>query len=100
MLIRELGRHSTPRCAIQEPNLDQKWLIDLFDCVRLFRKYRRQSVHAHRTALIFLNYGQEQLAVDLIKPVAIDFQHLQRSLRSRKIDLARAAYLCIIANPP
>ena len=92
--------HSSARRAVEKADLDEERLVDFFDRVRLLGQRRRQRVHAHRPALVLLDDGQQQLAVDLVEAVAIDFQHLQRRLRRRLVDLARAAHLGVVAHAP
>ena len=72
MLIGKLSCDPAARRAVQKTNLDQERLVNLLDGVRLLRQRRRQRVHPHRAALIFLDDGQQQLAVDFVEPVAID----------------------------
>src|ERR1035438_5969860 len=88
------------RRTIEEADLHKKWFIDFLDRVRLLCERSCQCVQPHRPALIFLDDGQQQLAVDLIEPVTIDFEHRQRGLRGGLVDLARPAYLGVIADPP
>src|SRR5215469_2281838 len=99
VLVGQLRRHSPAWCAVEESNLNQKGLIDLFDRLRLFGQHRRQGVHAHWPALILLDDREQQLAVNFVKTVAVDLEHLQRRLRRRQIDLSCAADLRVIAHP-
>src|ERR1035441_2738486 len=76
MLIREMGRHSPARGAIEKANLNEERLGDFFDGVGLFGQRGCQLIQAHRAALVLLDDGQQQLAIDLVEAVAIDFEHL------------------------
>src|SRR6266403_4609380 len=99
MLVRQLGRDASARRAIQKPDLDQKRFVDFFNRILLLGQGRGQSVYTHWSALIFLDDGQQQLAVDLVEAVTINFQHQQRSLGSWQVDFSGAAHLGKVAHP-
>src|ERR1039457_7020170 len=73
MLIRQMGRHSPARGAIEKANLNEERLVDFFDGVGLFGQGGCQRVQAHRAALVFLDDGEQQLAVDSVEGRAVDF---------------------------
>src|ERR1035441_4977044 len=75
VFICQMCCHPSARRPVEETNLDEEWLVDFLDRVWLFGERRRQGVHAHRPALVFLDDGQQQLAVDLVEAVAIDLEH-------------------------
>src|ERR1022692_5111287 len=77
MLICQLGCNTSPRSPVQKTNLDQERLIYFLDGVGFLRQRRRQRVHSHRAALIFLDNSQEELAIHFIEAVTIHFEHLQ-----------------------
>src|ERR1035441_3952280 len=99
VFICQMCCHPAAWGAIEKANLDEEWLVDFLDRVRFFGERRRQGVHAHRPALVFLDDGQQQLAVDLVEAVTIDLEHLQRGLGGWLVDLARAAHLRVVAHP-
>src|SRR5215469_14778273 len=99
VLIRKVRSHPPAWRAIEKANLNEKRLVNLLDRIRLLGERGSQRVHANRTALVLLNDRQQQLAVDLVEPVAIDLQHLESRLRSRFVDAAGTAHLCVITNP-
>src|SRR5271157_6321979 len=80
VLIRQMRSHTSSWCAVQKSNLDKERLVDFLDGVSLLRQRCRQRVHPHRPALILFDDGEQQLAVDFVKAVAIDLEHLQRRL--------------------
>src|ERR1039457_1424207 len=75
VFIRKMRRDAPARRPVEETNLDEEWLVDFLDRVRFFGQRRRQRVHADRPTLVFLDDGQQQLAVNLVEAVAI---HLER----------------------
>src|ERR1039457_7728138 len=75
VFICQMCCHPSARRPVEETNLDEEGLVDLFDRVGLFGERWRQRVHAHRAALILLDDGQQQLAVNLVEAVAIDLEH-------------------------
>src|ERR1700732_4220818 len=98
MLISELGRHSPAGSAVQKADLDEKGLVDFLDGVRLLGKRRAQRIQAHGAALVLLDNGEQQFAVDFVEAVAVDFEHAERGLRGGQIDRAGGAYLGIVAD--
>ena len=100
MLICQMSSHPPSRRPIQEANLNEERFVDFFNRIRLLGQHGSQRIYPDRPALIFLDYGQKQLAVNLIETVAIHFQHLEGLLRRRFIDLARTPHLRIVAHPP
>src|SRR5205809_6246724 len=85
MLVGELRGHPSSRSSIEKSDLNQKRLVDFFDRIRLFSKCGRQRVHPYRPALVFLDDRQQQFPIYLVEAVAINFEHLQGSLRGRQI---------------
>ena len=98
MFVRQLRSDTPARRAVQKADLDQERFVDFFDRVLFLGQGCSQRVHAHRAALIFLDDGQQQLAVHFVEAVTIDLQHLQRGLGGRQIDLSRAPYLGIVTH--
>ena len=80
IIVGELRGRASPRGSIQEADLDQERLINLFNCVCLFGQCRSQSVHPDRATLILLDDGEQQFAIDFVEAMTIDFQHLKRGL--------------------
>jgi len=100
VIVGELRSNASPRSAVQKSDLDEEWLIDFFDRVSLFRQSSGKRIQSDRSTLIFFDDGQHQLAVDLIEPVFVYFQHLECGLRTRFIDVPRAAHLREVTDAP
>src|SRR6185369_6248811 len=99
MIVGELRGDASAGCAVQKSNLDEEGFVDFLYCIRFFRERCRQRAHSDRPTLILLDDGEQQLAIDLVESMLVDFEHLERGLGSRKVDLPRAANLGIIADP-
>jgi hypothetical protein len=99
MFVRQLGCDASAGGAIQEPDLDQERFVDFFNRVLLLGQGRGQRVHAHRSALIFLDDREQKLSIHFVEAMTIDLQHLQRGLRSRQVDFPRAANLGKVPYP-
>src|SRR5215470_18796798 len=99
VFVCKLCRYPAARSTVQKSYLNEKRLVDLFDRVRFFGEGGGKCVHANRPALILLNDRQQQLAINLVETVTVHFEHLQRGLRRRQIDLPSAAHLRVIAHP-
>ena len=72
--------------AVQKADLDQKGLVDFFDGVGLLGERRAERVQAHRAALVLLDDGEQQFAVDFVEAMAINFEHAERRLGGGQID--------------
>src|SRR5437763_1657638 len=77
MIVGELGRYTASGSAVQEADLNKKWLVNFLNCVRFFGERSGQGIHAHWTALIFLYDCEEKPTVHFIESVAVNFEHLQ-----------------------
>ena len=99
MIVGELRGDASAGCAVQKSNLDEERFVDFLNCIRFFRERCRQRAHSDRPTLILLDDGEQQLAIDLVESMLVDFEHLERGLGSRKVDLPRAAHLGIVADP-
>ena len=73
-------------------------LVDFFDGLRFFADRCRDGVHAHRSAAILLEQRQHDLLVDLIEPVAVHFQQVERGLAPPACDVSVGAHLRVIAD--
>src|ERR1700704_137141 len=69
VVIRQLRSHASAWSAVQESNLHQEGLVDLFNRIWLFRQCRRQRIHAHRATLVFFDDRQQQSPVDFVEAV-------------------------------
>src|SRR5436853_479593 len=58
--------HAAALRAIEKTDLDEKRFVNLFDGVGLFGQCCGQSVQANRAALIFVDDGEQQLAINLV----------------------------------
>ncbi|MNI88595.1 hypothetical protein D3C73_1459100 [compost metagenome] len=65
----------------------------------LFTDRRRQAVDPHRSAVEFLDHGQQQTAVLVIEATLIDIQQVQGKIGNRLGNVALAAYFGKIAHP-
>ena len=99
VVVRQLCGHASPRGAVEETDLHQERFVDFFDRVGFFGEHSGECVHADRPTLVFLNDCQQQLPVDLIETMAIDFQHLQRRLGGKLVDLSAAPHLRVVTYP-
>src|SRR6185369_11467941 len=100
MFICELRRDPPPRSPVQKSNLNQERLVNFLDRIRFFCQRRGQRVHPNRPSLVFLNNRQQELAVNFVKSVFVDFEHLQRGLRRGQINLSCASHLGVVPHPP
>src|SRR5262245_21719709 len=71
MVICAASRHSAAWGAIQETNLNQIWLIYLFNGILFFADCCRKRTKSYGSALELFNNGQYQFSVNFIKPIGI-----------------------------
>src|ERR1700733_10043370 len=100
MLISQPRSHPTSRSPVQKPDLNQKRLIYLLERILLLRQCCSQSVQPHRPTIVLLNNRPQQPPVQLIEPMRIHLQQLQRCLRRRTINDALRPHLRIVPHPP
>lgn len=81
MLVRESGRHAAAGCAVEEADLEQVRLNDLFDRIFFFVDRGGDRAKADGAAIKFFDDGFEQLCIHLIEAVAVDF-HPVKSVAS------------------
>ena len=61
------GGHAAPGGALQEAGLDQVGFVDVFQGVFFFTEGRGQGAQAHRAAVVFLQDGEQDLAVHAVQ---------------------------------
>ena len=74
-------------------------LDDILERAALLADRGREAVDAHRSAVEVLDDGEQQLAIQRIEALAVDFQQIQRRGGHRLIDVAVAAHLRVVAHP-
>ena len=72
MFISQPGGHAAPGRAIEKADLDKERLIHLFQGVLFLREASCQRIQPHRASVVFLDDGQQQAPIELIKTVGID----------------------------
>src|SRR5262245_41897013 len=72
--IRARRRDATAGRAIQEANLDQKRLVNVFDGVFFFADGGGDRVETDRPPAELVDDSTEQFAVDLIEAVLVDLE--------------------------
>jgi hypothetical protein len=98
VIVSELSGDASAGSAVQESDLDEERLVDFFDGVRFFSKNGAERVEADGASLIFLDDGEEELAIDFVEAVAIDLEHAEGGLRGGEIDGSGGANLSVVAN--
>src|SRR5215467_14226489 len=80
-------RHASARRPVQKAVLNQERLVDVFDGVLLFADRGGNAADADGTAAELVDDRPQQLPVDFVEPVLVDFEHLQ----GRACDIERHA---------
>src|ERR1017187_1209648 len=98
VFISKARSHAASRGAVEEADLDEERLVNLFERVFLFGKRCGQRAEPNRPAIVLLNNRKYQPAIDFVEAVSIHFKHGEGGFGGRKVDRARAAHLRIVAN--
>ena len=86
MRAAEIGRDASLRGAVDEPEPQQEWLVDVLDRVDLLRQDGRQRRDADRPAGELLDDRGEQLAVGRVEALVVDLHPAHRVARGRLVD--------------
>src|ERR1700683_2121317 len=81
MRISQVSGYAAAGCPIQKADLDQEWLVDLFEDINLFSEGGSQRGTAHRTAIVLFDNCPEQAAIHFVESVRVHLQHCQGGLR-------------------
>jgi hypothetical protein len=80
VFVGEAGGDAAAGGAVEEADLDEEGFVDLFEGVLLFGERGGQRVEADRAAVVFLDDGAEQAAVELVEAVGVDLEHFEGGL--------------------
>ena len=72
VFVGQAGSDATTGSAVQETDLNEERFVDLFEGVLLLCKGGGEGVEADGAAVILLNDGAEEAAVELVEAVGID----------------------------
>ena len=76
MRVSKMRCYTPTRGALQETNLEQVGLVNVFDRINFFTEYRSNRIDADRTAAESLNDGAQQFSVDFIEAVLVNVEQL------------------------
>src|SRR5487761_1201248 len=93
IFVGERGGNAAALRAVEQAELHQIRLVNFLDRVLFFAERRGERVESTRPAAIFLNNGEQQVAVHLIEAVLVDPKQPQRFLRHRQRDFPVRANL-------
>src|SRR5215831_20147922 len=71
--VRAFSRHAAAGRPVQKAVLNQERLVNVFDGVLLFADRGGDAPNPHGTAAKFVDDRAEQLPVDFVEPVLVDF---------------------------
>ena len=80
MIESQLRRVATTTGSFEEAGLNQIGLMNIFERALVFLDRRRQRFNSHWSSGKFVNDGQKNLPIHLIKPGRIDTQPCKRVL--------------------
>src|SRR4029079_7615402 len=74
----EIGDHATARRALEEAELEQERLVDVFDGLCFLTERNRKRREPDGPAAELLHDGAKQLAVEAFEPCAVHLEQRQR----------------------
>ena len=86
VLVGEAGGDAAAWGAVEEADLDEEGFVDLFEGVLLFGEGGGEGVEADRAAVVLLDDGAQQAAVEFVEAVGVDLQQRERGLRGGAVD--------------
>src|SRR5580765_7059182 len=98
MLVCELRSNTAAGGSLEKSNLKEIWLVNILDGVHFFAEHRGNRIHADRSAAESFDNCAQQLPIDVIKPVFIDVEKLQRVASYRRCDFACSLHLRVIPD--
>src|SRR6266545_1895103 len=98
VVVGRFAGDAATRRALQEPDLDQIRLVEVFDGAAVLADRRRQRVEAGGAAVKALDDGGQQLAIDFVEAVVVDFEHLQSLSGDLRIHLAFVPHFGVVAH--
>src|SRR5205809_5104259 len=99
MFVSQSSGDASSGCTVEKPDLDEKRLVDFFQGVGLFRQGCGQGIQSYRATTVFLNDGQHQAAINLIEPMLIYFEHVERGLGGDLVDSTVTSHLGKVPYP-
>ncbi len=100
MLAAQRGNHPPARRALQEAELEQIRLVDVFDRVRLLAERDRERREADGPALELVRDRVEQIAVDALEADVVHFEQLEGLGRDVQRDLTAVTNLGDVSDAP
>ncbi len=92
--MRGAWQRAASQNTVKKADLDQERLIHFFESVFFFGERRGQRTKADGPAVVLLNDGEQQAAIDLVEAVCIHFKHGKSCVGRGAIDIARTAHKC------
>src|SRR5262249_35146230 len=87
-----------PRRALEEPLLDQVGLVEVLERPAVLTDSGGEGVEPGGTAVVVLDQGAEDLAVDLVEAVLVDLEEREATARGFAVDGLRPVHLREVAH--
>ena len=88
MLIGEAGGDAAAGGSVEEANLNEEGFVDLLQRVLLLGQGGGECVEADRPAVVLLDDGAQQAAVEFVEAVSVDLEQAERGLGGGAVDAA------------
>jgi len=72
--------NATARRARNKAQLQQVWLVHIFNRLRVLARTRGKCIQPHRPAIELLYNGEQQVSISLVKSDLIYLQRIERRL--------------------
>ena len=98
MAVGEAGGNAAAGGSVEEADLDEEGLVDLFEGVLLLGEGGGEGVEAYGAPVVLFDDGAEEAAVELVEAVGVDFQHFEGGVGGGAVDFALGADLGEVAD--
>ena len=93
------GSHeSATRCAFNKANLQEVWLVEVFDSGSFVASEGGDGVEADGAIFVISIHGGEHVAVGRVKAEVVNLKELERGLGATYINLGAAMHFGVVAN--
>ena len=92
------GYESATRCAFNKANLQEVWLVEVFDSGSFVASEGGDGIEADRAVFVISIHGGEHVAVGGVKAEVVNFKELKRGFGATYINLGATMHFSVVAN--
>src|ERR1039458_5547541 len=96
VLIGQARGYAAAGRSVEESDLDEERLVDFFEGVLLLGQGSGQRAQPYWSAVLLLDNGEQEAAVDFVEAVGVHFEHGEGGIGGGAVDGARATDLPLV----